>query len=265
MRLQTKSARAHFKAVDDAPAGTFEALVSVFGNVDLGGDRVIKGAFADTLADWKASGDPIPVIWSHEWDDPESHIGLVLEAEERDLGLYVKAVLDVANNARAAYVARLLKERRVREFSFGYFTKEWRDLEDAENGYVRELLKVDLFEVGPTLLGMNPDTQLLEAASMLHGSGKRMARKTQESILIAHAALSDVVAGMTVDEPADDSGKADEPDTKTAVDLAVDDEIADPAVDELPGDTLPGDTQGSISPERLIDLLTRPQHSEETP
>ena len=162
---EIKAVRAQFKAVTDAPAGTFEAIVSVFGNVDLGGDRVVPGAFTRTLADWNASGDPIPVIWSHEWDDPMSHIGYVEQAEERPEGLYVRARLDVDNNERAAYVARLLKERRVREFSFGYFAKGWRDTDDEEYGRVRELTEIDLFEVGPTLLGMNPETVLLEAAS----------------------------------------------------------------------------------------------------
>lgn len=175
MRLQTKSARASFKAVSDAPVGTFEAIVSVFGNVDLGGDRVIKGAFAKTLSDWEASGDPIPVIWSHEWDDPQSHIGYVIQAEEREEGLYVKALLDVDNNDRAAYVARLLKERRVREFSFGYFTRGVEDVKDPEFGNVREITEIDLFEVGPTLLGMNPNTVLIEAASASAGLTARNA------------------------------------------------------------------------------------------
>lgn len=164
---EIKAARAQFKAVTDAPAGTFEAIVSVFGNVDLGGDRVMPGAFARTLSEWEASGDPIPVIWSHEWDDPMSHIGYVEKAEERPEGLYVRALLDVDNNERAAYVARLLKERRVREFSFGYFAKGSELVDDDEYGKVRELTEIDLFEVGPTLLGMNPDTVLLEAASRL--------------------------------------------------------------------------------------------------
>ena len=46
----------------DGETGTFEATVAVFGNVDRGGDRIMPGAFKDTLERWKASGDPIPVI-----------------------------------------------------------------------------------------------------------------------------------------------------------------------------------------------------------
>jgi HK97 family phage prohead protease len=179
---EIKAARAQFKAVTDAPAGTFEAIVSVFGNIDLGGDRVMPGAFARTLDDWNSSGDPIPVIWSHEWDDPMSHIGYVEKAEERPEGLFVRARLDVDNNERAAYVARLLKERRVREFSFGYFAKGWRDVDDEEYGRVRELTEIDLFEVGPTLLGMNPDTVLLEAASRF---AKAAASEVREGVFVS--------------------------------------------------------------------------------
>ena len=45
VRPEITHSRAAFKAVQDAPAGTFEAIGSVFGNVDLGGDRVMPGAY----------------------------------------------------------------------------------------------------------------------------------------------------------------------------------------------------------------------------
>ena len=171
MRQETKSVRAEFKAVDGAPDGTFEAIVAVFGNVDLGGDRIVKGAFARSLKEWEDSGDPIPVLWSHDWDDPLSHIGYVETASETDEGLHVRALLDVKNNQRAEYVARLLKGRRVREFSFGYFPVKSQEVEEAGRDWpIRELLDLDVFEVGPTLLGMNPDTRLIRAAS-LTGNG----------------------------------------------------------------------------------------------
>lgn len=223
---EIKAARAQFKAVTDAPAGTFEAIVSVFGNVDLGGDRVMPGAFARTLSEWEASGDPIPVIWSHEWDDPMSHIGYVEKAEERPEGLYVRALLDVDNNERAAYVARLLKERRVREFSFGYFAKGSELVDDDEYGKVRELTEIDLFEVGPTLLGMNPDTVLLEAASRLAEKERETPAETE--IVEEASALQDL--------------------TET-----IDEELVD----------VSRDTPPTIDHERLVSLLARPRYTEE--
>lgn len=147
------------KATADADQpGTFEAIVAVFGNVDDSGDRIERGAFTDSLA----KGLP-PVVWSHEWGTPP--IGTTLEARETDEGLYVKARLFVADDedapmARAAYTAMKALDGRgqptLREFSFGYAV---RDSEDVDG--IRRLKALDVFEVGPTLKGMNPATRLL--------------------------------------------------------------------------------------------------------
>jgi HK97 family phage prohead protease len=152
---------ADFKATGDATHGEFEALVSVFGNVDYGGDRVMPGAFTNTLAKWRASGDPIPVIWNHEWSNPFAHIGKAdpEQAQETDEGLLVKGTLDMGKPF-AAQVYDLLSERRVKELSFGYNVVDSEQKDGALN-----LLEVDLFEVGPTLKGMNPATQLLAVKS----------------------------------------------------------------------------------------------------
>lgn len=157
---------------------SFEALVSVFGNIDAYGDRMMAGAFADTLAAWSASGDPIPVIWSHRWDDPKFNIGAVVEAEERQEGLWVRGQLD-ADHDTATTVYRLLKGRRVKEFSFAF---DYQDIEQAmdddgepesdEWGWpVWNVLKVKLYEVGPCLVGANDQTQLYEVRSRAGRNG----------------------------------------------------------------------------------------------
>ena len=95
-----RSTAATLKSVGDEGSlgkGQFTALVSVFGNVDSLGEVVMPGAFTDTLAQWQVKGDPIPVVWSHQWSDPMSHIGEVLEAKETDQGLEVTAQLDMSN------------------------------------------------------------------------------------------------------------------------------------------------------------------------
>jgi HK97 family phage prohead protease len=148
-----------FKAIDDGK-GEFEAIVSAFGNVDLAGDRVVKGAFADSLKAWEAKGRPIPVVFSHMWQDIDAHIGEVTDAKETDEGLWVKAQLDMEDPA-AAKVFRLLKRGTLAEFSFAYDIVE----EKLQNG-ANELLKLDVIEVGPTLKGMNPATQLLTVKSV---------------------------------------------------------------------------------------------------
>lgn len=163
-----------FKALDGADDGIFEAIVAVFGNVDHIGDRVHEGAFTDTLKAWKASGDPIPVIFSHKWDDLDAHLGEVLEAKElspgaKELpaeladngGLWVRGKMDLgADEPFARRLWKRMKRRLVKEFSFSYSVPEGG--EHMKDG-VNELTKLDLIEVGPTLAGMNGSTALLSA------------------------------------------------------------------------------------------------------
>ncbi len=149
---------ASFKALNSAQ-GIFEAIVAVFGNVDRAGDRIMPGAFAKSLARWQEKGRPIPVIFAHEWDNLDAHIGEVLEAKETDEGLYIKGQLEM-DEPFAARVWKKMTKGTLAEFSFAYD-----ELDSAlvkENGeYVNELRELELFEVGPCLVGMNPDTQLL--------------------------------------------------------------------------------------------------------
>lgn len=221
---EVKTWSAQVKAADGAPEGTFRAVVSVFGNVDSGGDRMVKGAFAESLKRWGASGDPLPVIWSHDWDNPESHIGVVTKAVETDEGLVVDAKLDVESNPKAAQVARLLKERRITQFSFGYRATDWAMVKDPESpfGEVRELRAVDVFEVGPTLLGMNEDTRLIQAASATAGFklGRALNAKNEELVRSAHASLSEVLSAL-------DDGKSAPAPAPAVVEATVD----GPAVD----------------------------------
>jgi len=178
----TKSAPAYFKAVTgpDVPAGTFDAIVAVFNNIDLGGDRLIPGCFADGLAAWQASGDPIPVIFSHQWDDLYAHVGTVDPANVKELepgdpelppelmelgGLLIKgAQMDLDAPGEAGAFAQTLwsklQRRAIKEFSFAYDIPPGgaRPTKDA-----MDLVKVGLIEVGPTLKGMNPATALLNA------------------------------------------------------------------------------------------------------
>lgn len=160
-----------FKALDtDEPTGEFEAIVSVFGNVDAQGDRVLPGAFETSLAAWRAKGSPIPVIWSHDWGNPNAHIGgadanLV---EEVDRGLKVKGQIDL-DNPFASQVHKLMKGRRVTQFSFAYDIVKEKRAKDGAN----ELVELDIIEVGPTLRGANPDTELLAVKSDLEAAAAK--------------------------------------------------------------------------------------------
>lgn len=197
---------AEFKA--NGTAGEFEALVSVFGNVDYGGDRVVKGAFAKSLAAWEASGDPIPVLWNHDRSNPLAHIGKVLEAKETDEGLWIRAALDV-QKPFAKQVYDLLAERRVKEFSFAYGVKDSTPTDDA-----LELKELDVYEVGPTLQGMNPATQLLAVKSYIEAdakAGARLSKATVDTISQAVDLLASLISVPDEEPPKSLEAQTGEP------------------------------------------------------
>lgn len=154
----------------DGEKGEFTALASVFGNVDHVGDRMIKGAFSKTLEKWRATGDPIPIVLSHDWDDPMKFIGKAdpRAVYETDKGLVVQGRIDVdSGNPVADQVYKLMKDRVLKGWSFGYTVPKGgqKRLKDGVN----EVSEVDLFENGPTLKGANPVAELQAIKSALKG------------------------------------------------------------------------------------------------
>lgn len=221
--MKLKSAPAQFKAAGASDSGEFEAIVSVFGNVDSWGDVVMPGAFVDTIADWKSSGNTLSVLWSHKMDDPEKNIGAVTEMAElapgdpripdwvddfvkAHGGLWVKGVIDTGPDASRVAVQglRLMKSRRVTQFSYAY--------DEIESGPVTVdgrdawgLLKLKIYEVSPTQIGANDLTALLGAKQ----------RNTHASPAVRHAA-AELLAALDA-EPANGSDAAksrDEPPAK---------------------------------------------------
>jgi HK97 family phage prohead protease len=197
---------------DDLPEGQFEAIVSVFGNTDSYGDVVMPGAFADDLTAWEASGDPIPVYWSHRMDDPDFNIGHVLEAKETDKGLWVRAQLDL-DAPKAAQVFRLLRGKRVTQFSFAYDVIEGAEVK-REDGTVYELRKLKVYEVGPTPIGANPETELLAVKALMRTltvarkAGRVISASNEALLRSAHESIGGVLAAL---EPDDDKATARPP------------------------------------------------------
>lgn len=222
--MKFKTAPVSVKAVD-AETGIFEAIVSVFGNKDSYGDVMMPGSFANTLAEWDEKGDPIPVYYSHRMDDPDFNIGHVLEAEEREEGLWVKAQLDVddpAPTSKAPQVYRLMKGRRVTQFSFAYDV-----ISDKKVGDVNEVHEVKLYEVGPTPIGANQETELLDVksavANLVDGvkAGRVLSAKNEAEIKSAIDEISTAAQRLTELLP-DPGQETDEP--KASGNGAVNDE-----------------------------------------
>lgn len=117
-------ADAQFKIEGDG-AG-FVGYASTFGNVDSYGDTIVKGAYADTLAE---NGMP-KMFFNH--DSSAVPIGKWIKAEEDDYGLLLSGEF-TPGNALAQEVKAALKHGTVDSMSIGYRLKRG-DYEDTDAG-----------------------------------------------------------------------------------------------------------------------------------
>ena len=150
----------------DMPAdGIVEGYASTFDREpDSYGDVVAKGAFEDSLARWRESGKPIPLLYGHSTDDPEYNIGKVVDAYEDERGLFVRAEFD-ADNPKAQYVRKLVKEGRLYQFSFAYQVLDAGTVELEGGLEAYELRKLDIFEVSLVQIPANQHAEVTEVKS----------------------------------------------------------------------------------------------------
>jgi len=185
--------------------GQVEAIVSVFGNVDSYGERVMPGAFTESLGKKLPKG-----VWMHDWSNP---VAKTLEATEllpgdarlpeslKELGgLYIKGQFfkDIEDSWQAYLKVR---EGLVDEFSIGYRLQEW--AKDEQDGTIK-LLKLDLFEWSPVLVGANRATATLSVKQFLEGGNVAMSLQDHtDAVLDAASGLVKRFTDLTERREAD--------------------------------------------------------------
>lgn len=155
-----KYAASHFdiKSLDDS--GQIEGLLAGFGDVDEGGDRLVKGCFAKSLA---ARTTPLPMLFVHDLKRP---IGAWKEWQERPEGLYVKGSITLAAQAaKEAYA--LAKDGAVTGLSIGF--RPTRESTDQRTG-VRTITEAELFEGSLVPIPMH-DRARISAVKAVAGAG----------------------------------------------------------------------------------------------
>ena len=135
--------------------GLFTGYASVFDNVDSYNEVVAKGAFARTLAKWRAKNAAPAMLWMH---DPNIPIGLWLTLSEDQNGLVVQGRLALSTQkGREAY--ELLKMKALTGLSIGYRVVQSRI--DAKRK-VRVLTEVELFEISLVTFPANDAARVSE-------------------------------------------------------------------------------------------------------
>jgi HK97 family phage prohead protease len=148
-------------------SGQFEGYGSTFGNVDLGGDVVMKGAFDETLANWRKSGDWPQMFWMHR---PDMVPGVWLDMHADAKGLKVKGELidtSIGNDVKV-----MMKRGAVKALSIG-FSLDSPDAYEFKDG-VRLLNQINLWETSPVTMPMNPKARISAVKARLHEQGKSL-------------------------------------------------------------------------------------------
>lgn len=179
--MKHKDMKVKVKVKAEGEDGQFTAYASTFDVVDSDGDVIRKGAFADTLAEWKSAGNVLPVLYGHDFSDPFSNIGSVTEAVEDDHGLKITAQLDL-DNAKAAQVYKLLKEKRLTQMSFAFDVVEGAFVEEEQESFY-ELRKVKLYEVSVVPIGANQETEILAVKAASHAAAVKAASEEDNANL----------------------------------------------------------------------------------
>lgn len=198
----------------DEKRGTFAGYGSTFGNVDLGNDRVIAGAFTDTLKEFKAKKQLPAMFWLHDWKQP---VGEWESMKEDKKGLAVKGALWVDGNQLgrkpievSEQVRNLLTSNGPKGLSIGYGVKKF-SFEEEDRTLVRNLEKLTLFEVSPVPFGMNPEATVTVAKGFRRFVGELPTKRELEVILRdgglsgkgAKALISGGFAALSRDEDAE--------------------------------------------------------------
>lgn len=149
------------KEATDEGNGGFTGYAATFDREpDSYGDVIARGAFADTLKAWKESGRPVPLLYDHNFGDPDYNIGTA-ELVEDEKGLLARAVFD--GSPKAQRVRELVKEGRLGKMSFAFDIRDEAPVELEDGTKANELRKLDLYEVSVVLVPANSHAEIVEA------------------------------------------------------------------------------------------------------
>lgn len=162
------------KFASDSQPGAFEGYASVFGNVDAYGDVIQKGAFKETLRDWRKQKRLPPMLLQHGGGmfggaaEDLVPIGKWEGMEEDDTGLSVRGRLINLDTERGKGVYGAMREGVLDGISIGYRAKEFA-LGTKPDEPRRTLKKIELVEASIVTLPAN-DKARVSAVKMAIGS-----------------------------------------------------------------------------------------------
>lgn len=165
------------KSVDDD--GQIEGIGAAYDNVDLGFDKIVRGAFREFLKNLKGS---IPMLWQHDMREP---IGVWDAISDGRDGLKVSGRINL-DTSRGREARSLAKQGALGGLSIGY-----RALDYKYEGDVRVLSKLDVHEVSLVTFPMNPEARI---GGVKHGSRAWTERVLRDTFNLSNRGAKHVAA-----------------------------------------------------------------------
>lgn len=142
----------------DQEQGEIIGLGSTFGNIDLAGDVIEKGAFQRSVAEFGSGERFVAMLDHHKMDAP---VGRWVRIAESERGLEVTGKLSM-RVGRAQELAALAADGALGGLSIGFVTKDSRIDPDRNIRYITE---IDLREISLVSIPANPKAKI-EAVKM---------------------------------------------------------------------------------------------------
>ncbi len=140
--------------------GIIKGYASTFDNIDRGDDRILRGAFGDSLALYKVKNRLIKMHFQHYRDDVIGGFNPEKMFEDAK-GLFVEGAINLEVQ-RGREVYALAKQGVLTDFSIGFSVDDF----SIENG-IRELKKLTLWEISVVGEPMNTDAIITEVKTAL--------------------------------------------------------------------------------------------------
>ena len=140
------------KSISDS--GAFTGYGSVFNVKDSYSDIVIKGAFTNSLNQWKEKGRLPALLWQHKMDEP---IGYYTKMVEDDNGLYLEGQLLIDDDPLAKRAHAHMKAKSLSGLSIGYILNDY-DYDKEKSAFI--LKDIDLWEVSVVTFPANDEARI---------------------------------------------------------------------------------------------------------
>ena len=198
------------KAAPEEGEGVFKGYASTWDR-DLYDDEIVKGAYAECLkADFKGTGEGIPIYWNHDYSTPMNLIGQSVSAVEDEKGLAFVGRLDLESpEGKRAY--EHLRAGRVHQMSIGFLVQETAWVKsDGDRCSHREIRKIRLFEVSLVTMAANQQCEVDEVKALAAEAkaGRALSAANEGKIRSAIESLEEVLASIEddTDEGLEDAG-----------------------------------------------------------